>query len=105
MDLLEPVGVTILPEYFQGESVNGLLDNLQRRPAVTAVTTSPYVMELADSQSSFRDLPSMPEPERSACWTGGSGESGNSGLGRPRASAPISASISAWTISLRLRTA
>ncbi len=51
------IGVTLLPEYFQSESVNGVLDNLQSRAAATAVTTSPYVMQLADSQSGFREPP------------------------------------------------
>ncbi len=53
----EFIGVTVLPEYFQSESVNGVLDNLQNRAAVTAVTTSPYVMQPADSQSGFREPP------------------------------------------------
>ena len=53
----EFIGVTLLPEYFQSESVNGVLDNLQSRAGVTAVTTSPYVMQAADSQSGFREPP------------------------------------------------
>lgn len=53
----EFIGVTLLPEYFQSESVNGVLDNLQSRAGITAVATSPYVMQPADSQSGFREPP------------------------------------------------
>lgn len=38
------VGVTVLPEFIQNETANGVLDNLQRRAGVSAVSTSPYVM-------------------------------------------------------------
>ena len=51
------VGVTVLPEYFQSESINGVLDNLERKAAATAVTTSPYVMQPADSRTGFREPP------------------------------------------------
>ena len=51
------VGITVMPEYFQSESVNGVLDRLQRQAAVTAVTTSPYVMEAADRQTGVREPP------------------------------------------------
>ena len=50
-------GITVMPEYFQSESVNGVLDRLQRLAAVTAVTTSPYVMEAADRQTGVREPP------------------------------------------------
>ena len=35
------VGVTVMPEYFQVEGVDGVLDNLTRRAGVTAIATSP----------------------------------------------------------------
>ena len=50
------LGVTVLPEYFQCESINGVLDNLQRI-GVSAVATSPYVMELADEATGSREPP------------------------------------------------
>jgi hypothetical protein len=50
------LGVTVLPEYLQYESVTGVLDRLQAS-GVNAVTTSPYVMELADSRSGAREPP------------------------------------------------
>ena len=46
-----------MPEYFQSESINGVLDNLESKAAATAVTTSPYVMQLADRQTGFREPP------------------------------------------------
>ena len=41
------VGITVMPEYFQSESVNGVLDRLEKLTGVTAVTTSPYVMAVS----------------------------------------------------------
>ena len=37
-------GVTVMPEFFQVEGVETVLDNLQRRARVDAIATSPYVM-------------------------------------------------------------
>lgn len=51
------VGITVMPEYFQSESVNGTLDRLQKLAGVTAVTTSPYVMAPADRRTGFREPP------------------------------------------------
>ncbi len=51
------VGITVMPEYFQSESINGVLDNLESKAAATAVTTSPYVMQAADRQTGFREPP------------------------------------------------
>lgn len=51
------VGITAMPEYFQSESVNGVLDRLERLAGVNAVTTSPYVMAAADRQTGFREPP------------------------------------------------
>ena len=41
------LGVTVLPEYIQSESTDGLLDNLTRIGA-NAVATSPHLMQAAD---------------------------------------------------------
>ena len=50
-------GVTVLPEYIQSEGVGALLDNLQQRANVTAVTTSPYVMAPTTEASGKREPP------------------------------------------------
>src|SRR5262245_55915624 len=46
-----------MPEFIQTESVNGLLDNIQRRTQATAVATSPYVMEPASEATGGREPP------------------------------------------------
>ncbi len=47
------VGVTVLPEFFQNEGAEAVLDNLVARAEITAVATSPYVMApVADGQGS-----------------------------------------------------
>ena len=51
------IGVTVLPEYAQSEGVEAVLDNLINRAKVTAVATSPYVMQLADEQTGGREPP------------------------------------------------
>lgn len=51
------VGITVMPEYYQSESVNGTLDRLEKLAGVTAVTTSPYVMAPADRRTGFREPP------------------------------------------------
>ncbi|MFT7643851.1 MAG: hypothetical protein ACI9G1_005617, partial [Pirellulaceae bacterium] len=51
------IGVTVLPEYIQFEGIDRVLDNLQSRAGVTAVATSPYVMEMADEQTGSREPP------------------------------------------------
>jgi len=50
------IGVTVLPEYLQVESIAAVLDRLQAA-GVNAVTTSPYVMELADEKTGSREPP------------------------------------------------
>jgi hypothetical protein len=45
-----------MPEYLQSETVDGVLDRLQEA-GVNAVTTSPYVMELADESTGSREPP------------------------------------------------
>ncbi len=51
------VGVTVMPEFFQVEGVEQVLDNLQRRAAVTAIATSPYVMAPAEEGTGGREPP------------------------------------------------
>ena len=53
---MKTLGVTILPEYIQTEGVDAVLDRLGSA-GVTAVTTSPYVMEPADEASGSREPP------------------------------------------------
>lgn len=50
------LGVTVMPEYFQTEGIDAVLDRLQKA-GVTAITTSPYVMERADEKSGGREPP------------------------------------------------
>ena len=50
------VGLTILPEYIQTEGIDGILENLHRA-GVTAVSTSPYVMEPATVETGSREPP------------------------------------------------
>jgi hypothetical protein len=51
------VGITVMPEYIQTETIEGVLDNLVARAKATAVTTSPYVMEPADPKTGSREPP------------------------------------------------
>ncbi|MBW3595965.1 MAG: hypothetical protein KY475_01670 [Planctomycetes bacterium] len=51
------VGVTVLPEYIQSESIEGVLQNLVGRAKATAVATSPYLMAPADEQTGGREPP------------------------------------------------
>ncbi len=51
------LGVTVMPEYIQTESVAGVLDNLIRNAGVTAVATSPYVMAPAGEETGNREPP------------------------------------------------
>ena len=50
------IGITVLPEYLQSEGIEPVLDRIQRA-GVTNVTTSPYVMELADEETGCREPP------------------------------------------------
>jgi hypothetical protein len=47
----------VMPEFIQTETVNGLLDNIERRTRATAVATSPYVMEPASESTGGREPP------------------------------------------------
>jgi hypothetical protein len=51
------VGITVLPEFFQNEGVEAVLDNIQRRAGATAVATSPYVMRPALEGEGSREPP------------------------------------------------
>lgn len=51
------VGITVMPEFIQTETVNGLLDNIQKRTRATAVATSPYVMEPSTEGEGGREPP------------------------------------------------
>ena len=51
------VGVTVMPEYLQSETVDGVLDNLVEKAGATAVATSPYLMEPASEQDGSREPP------------------------------------------------
>ena len=51
------VGVTVLPEFFQVEGVEAVLDNIVRRAGATAVATSPYVMRPAPDGEGSREPP------------------------------------------------
>ena len=52
------VGVTVLPEYIQSESIDGVLDNLVHKAGANAVATSPYLMEEAPPPIGRREPPS-----------------------------------------------
>ena len=51
------VGITVMPEYLQSETVDGVLDNLVEKAGATAVATSPYLMEPASGQDGSREPP------------------------------------------------
>jgi len=51
------VGLTVFPEYFQNEGVDGVLDNIVRRCGATAIATSPYVMAAAQDGKGSREPP------------------------------------------------
>jgi hypothetical protein len=47
----------VLPEFLQVEGVDAVLDNLVMKAGANAVTTSPYVMEVADERTGVREPP------------------------------------------------
>lgn len=57
MNQKQIVGITVMPEYIQSETINGVLDNLQNKARVTAVSISPYVMEEVDKDKGSREPP------------------------------------------------
>jgi hypothetical protein len=50
-------GITVMPEYFQSEGVDAVLDSLIDGAGATAVTTSPYVVAQADAATGSREPP------------------------------------------------
>ncbi len=51
------LNVTVLPEFAQSEGPAAVLENLYRRAGITAVTTSPYVMEPSEAPDAGREPP------------------------------------------------
>jgi hypothetical protein len=51
------VGITVLPEFFQNEGVEQVLDNITRRAGATAIATSPYVMRPVTDGDGSREPP------------------------------------------------
>jgi hypothetical protein len=51
------VGITVLPEFFQNEGVEQVLDNITRRAGATAIATSPYVMRPVAEGDGSREPP------------------------------------------------
>ena len=73
------LGVTVLPEFFQVEGVEQVLDNLARRADVTAIATSPYAMRPVADGDRSREPPIDAGPARFAFSIGRSGEGTTSG--------------------------
>ena len=53
---LPPLGVTVMPEWFQCEGIGPVLDRVQAMGA-TAIATSPYVLEAAPDGEGGREPP------------------------------------------------
>lgn len=51
------LGITVMPEYYQTEGIDAVLDNLVHKAGATAVTTSPYVLAEADAATGSREPP------------------------------------------------
>ncbi len=51
------LGITVLPEYIQSETIDGVLDKLVHTAGATAVAISPYLMEEADEATGNREPP------------------------------------------------
>jgi len=54
MSMNHPLGVTVMPEWFQCEGIGAVLDRVQSIGA-TAIATSPYVMEVAPDGEGARE--------------------------------------------------
>lgn len=53
MNTAPRIGILALPEFFQNEGIDAVLDNVQHRAGATAIATSPYVMApVADGEGS-----------------------------------------------------
>ena len=53
---LAPLGITVMPEWFACEGIEGVLDRVQELGA-TAIATSPYVLEVAPDGTGAREPP------------------------------------------------
>ncbi len=51
------LGITVMPEFYQNETIDRVLDNIVHVAGATAVATSPYVMEPADAATGSREPP------------------------------------------------
>jgi len=51
-----PLGITVMPEWFACEGIEGVLDRVQKLGA-TAIATSPYVLEVAPDGEGAREPP------------------------------------------------
>lgn len=51
------VGITVMPEYYQYEGIDSVIENLLGRAKATAVTTSPYVMKESTAERGQREPP------------------------------------------------
>src|SRR5262245_6396239 len=51
------LGITVMPEFYQTEGIDAVLDNIVHAARATAVATSPYVMEPADEATGSREPP------------------------------------------------
>jgi len=51
------LGITVMPEFYQNETIDRVLDNLVHVCGATAVATSPYVMQPADAATGSREPP------------------------------------------------
>ena len=58
-----PLGVTVMPEWFQCEGIAPVLDRVQAMGA-TAIATSPYVLEVAPDGEGGREPPADGEAGR-----------------------------------------
>ena len=69
MSVARSLNVTVLPEFAQSEGPSAVLDNLCRRAGVTAVTTSPYVMEPSEAADAGREPPADGHAGACGYWT------------------------------------
>jgi hypothetical protein len=51
------IGILVLPEFFQNEGIDAVLDNVQQRASATAIATSPYAMARVPEGEGSREPP------------------------------------------------
>lgn len=51
------LGITVMPEFYQTEGIDAVLDNIVHVAGASAVTTSPYVLAEADAATGSREPP------------------------------------------------